>query len=174
MIAWAIAVFIKRESKRWRLVITKCDISSIAGNEKWERRHITQRFLNPASPLLRRADAADNQLVIFHPPDHVHVNHRHGAVERQDWILDVKIRAEQAFLFAAKRDEDERAFQVPSLRREDARQFKQPGDAGCVVVRAVMDVACARGETSLAAASQVIVVRADDDDLILQDWIEAV
>src|SRR5205085_9626587 len=59
------------------------------------------------------------------------------------------------------------------VRREDASEFKQSCNTRSVVVRAVMYVAFARCETSFAAAPKMIVVRAYNDCLFLQNRIRA-
>src|SRR5262245_15282960 len=87
-------------------------------------------------------------------------------------MIDVIIRSNQALLFTAEGDENNRATRLGTLR-QTARQFNQSGCAGSVVVGAVMDFALARRQAALAATAQMIVMGANYNDLALQLRIRA-
>src|SRR6266545_3339140 len=125
-------------------------------------------------PLLRGAHATDNQFVVFHSANHVHIDHGDGVGERHDWMVHVIIRPEQSFFFPTECDENDRTSWPRALFREDAGEFEQPGGSGCIVIRAVMYVAFFRRQTSLTATPQVIVMRANNNYFVLQSRIRAV
>src|ERR1043165_2804578 len=122
MIARAVAVFVERQ-----LETVVCSCQKLA-------------------PLFRRSDTADHEFAIFHAANHVHVDHRDSFIERPERVIHVVIRAEQSFLFATERDEDECAFELRSLRAEDAREFEYARGSRGVVISAVMDLTGTRRE----------------------------
>src|SRR6185295_5726477 len=126
------------------------------------------------APLRRCSDAADDEFVVFHASNHVHIDHGHRTGERQDRMIDVVIRTQQPFLFAAESHEDDGAARPELLRTKQTRQLEHAGGARSVVVSAVMYLACARRQAAFAAVAEVIVVRADCDDFVFQGWIRAI
>src|SRR5688572_32149521 len=75
MVAWAISVFVQRQRK------AAISISSPFGDD--------------VAPLFRRTNAADHQFAILHPADHVHVDHRDCAGERQYRMIHVVVRSDR-------------------------------------------------------------------------------
>src|SRR5215813_14790273 len=121
------------------------------------------KALDQLAEFWRRADAADRQLVLPHPPDHIQVDHRHCVGERRGRIVDVSLRPDQPGFFGAEGDEDKAAAKLAALAAEDAREFEQAGSPRSVVVRAVMNVRRIRREAALAAMSEMVVMGPDDD-----------
>ena len=54
------------------------------------------------------------------------------------------------------------------MRLEETREFEHAGDARCVIVSAVMYLAFTRRQTAFTAATEMIVVRANDDRFVFQ------
>src|SRR5262245_21442841 len=121
------------------------------------------KALDQLSEFRRRADAADRQLVLLSPPDHIQVDHRHCVGERRGRIVDISLRPYQPGFFGAERYEDEAAAKLAALAAEDAREFEQAGRPRSVVVRAVMNVRRIRRQAALAAVPEMVVMRPDDD-----------
>ena len=105
MVRRAKAVFVQLKRER-----CLCGLSAGSGSFAAASRRLRRRY--HVFPFTRRSHPADRQLVILQPPDHIEIDHRDGLVEREDGIVDVKVRAEQALFLAAEGDEDERAFIV--------------------------------------------------------------
>src|SRR5262249_39534030 len=92
------------------------------------------KALDQLAEFWRRADAADRQLVLSHPPDHIQVDHRRCVGERRGRIVDVSLRTDQPRFFGAECDEDEAAAKPAALAAEYAREFEQAGRPRSVVV----------------------------------------
>src|SRR5712664_939355 len=107
MIAGAVAVFVEGQGERLLVYITNFDTSG-GGNGLSASTELLGIFQD-ISPFLSGANPANNQLLLFQTPDHVHIDHRHGVRKRHDGMIDVIVRSNQAFLFTAERDKDNRA-----------------------------------------------------------------
>src|SRR5262245_61255526 len=88
-------------------------------------------------------------------------------------MIHIVARADQSLFLAAECNEHDGALWFRTLRGKHASQLNQRGGAGGVVIRAVMNAAFARSQTSLATASQMVIVRADDDCFVLHFGIAA-
>src|SRR5215470_18456007 len=108
------------------------------------------KALDQLAEFRGRADAADSQLVLLHPPDHIQVDHRHCVGERRGRTVNISLRPYQPRFFGAEGDEDETAAKLAALAAEDAGKFEQAGSPRSVVVRAVMNVGRIRRQAALA------------------------
>src|SRR5258706_14877087 len=113
-------------------------------------------------PFTCRPHPADRQLVVFQPPNHIEIYHRDGLVERKHGILNIKARTEKALFLAAECYEDDRAF-IPFCDGELTCKLDDRGDAGCIVVGAVMYLGRVCRQAALPAVAEVVVMRADYD-----------
>ncbi len=89
--------------------------------------------------------------------DHVEVDVSDGLVEREERVVDVVFRAEQAFFLGRPERKDHCSLGFGGILGERARDLENAGSPGRVVVGAGPDVA--------ATGSFVIVVGADHDYL---------
>src|SRR5258706_11538106 len=103
MIARAVAVLVKGERELLAWVHRNHRPAIRAHNDRnpvWQYRsvttikghghslHIVAR-LNHRPPLLRRADAAHDQTLIFQTSNHVHIDHGYSVLKRHDGMIDV-------------------------------------------------------------------------------------
>ena len=110
--------------------------------------------------------AADEDHVVSHSADHVEVEHRDDLVERNGWMGAEIHAAEQAALFAGESDEDDRAILSGPMGESSCGEFQHRDGARAVVIGAVVDLVRVGREASDLAAAEMIVVGADDDELI--------
>src|SRR6266852_5674158 len=103
MIAGTVAVFVKGELKWWRKgVAPPNNVVSDARINTSRRRDECLRILYFIFPFLSCADASDDELFAFQPANHIHIDHRHGVRKRYNGMIDVVVRSNQAFFFAAE------------------------------------------------------------------------
>src|SRR6516162_8117209 len=108
-----------------------------------------------------RAGAAGIGFGVFDPPDHIHVDHGHGFVERLGGILDPSSRSKQPELFASKRSEQESARKLALKGRKNASQLEHSGCSGGIVIGSRMDFADLRRSHGIKiAAAEMIIVSA--------------
>src|SRR5215469_9046107 len=98
------------------------------------------RLLENSLKAGARADAADINFVVLDAPDHVHVDHGHGFVERFGRILDPGGRSEQAEFLASKGREQDSAGKLAPKRRKDASELEHSGCSGSIVVGPWVDL----------------------------------
>ena len=91
----------------------------------------------------------------------------------QGGMRDPVLGTEQALLFAVKKRQQNRPSRRLGKQSGSTGQGEQPGRATGVVVRAVVDLADRSPAVARAAITDMVVVCADDDHLILQFRIAA-
>src|SRR4029079_8720124 len=123
--------------------------------------------------LLCCSNTTDREFAIPHATNHVHVYHGDCVGERNERMIHVIVRTEQSFFFTAESDEDDGALQLWFLCAEDTSELDHAGSSGGVVIRAVMYFAGTRRETTFTPTTEMIVVSADDDVLVLENRIGA-
>ena|SRR5712691_12119361 len=116
MIAGTEAVFAERQLK-WLDVLKAYDSSPIRSDYNRQARsgplvsctnvHFPGRVsgIQDLTPRLCCSNATDNQLIVFHPAYHVHIDHGDCVCEWHDWMVDVVIGTEQSFFLATECNE---------------------------------------------------------------------
>ena len=122
-------------------------------------------LLEQAGPHGGGADAGDDEAVVLEAADHVEVHHREqrGAGLRGEAVDEVT-RAEQAHLLGAEGQElDGVGASGARDLGERGGEHEHGGDAGCVVVGAVVHGLLTGGERAGGAEAEVVHVGADHD-----------
>src|SRR5215469_17067681 len=120
---------------------------------------VVLRLLEDSLKAGARADAADIHFVVFDAPDHIHVDHDHGFVERLGGLLDPGGRSKQPELFASKRSEQDSARKLALKDRKNASQLEHSGCSGGIVIGSRMDFADLRRSHGIKiAAAEVIIM----------------
>ncbi len=103
--------------------------------------------------------------------DHVQVQHENRPLQGPCRVLAVVFRPEQAQFLTGEGDEDQRTWRS-SHGGERTGEGQHDSGAGCVVVGPMVDgIAPVEGQPWLPPSSQVIIVGADHDGLVLQTGI---
>ena len=115
------------------------------------------------------ASAVNGQLVLLvEPADHVEVDHDDGVLEREERVIDVMLRAEQAFFLAGEGRENDSARQGVASPGEPSGHFHHHGSSRRVIIRAVVDIGRRFIERAghPPAMPEVVIMRANDDRFI--------
>lgn len=120
-----------------------------------------QRFKQRGSP-----GALGDKLAFAHTAHHIEVDHGGDLSERVAGVANKKGGAEESALFACEGDKQKAA----GLRvfGEKASECKDRRGAGSVVISAGMDLSEISGESADMAIADMVVVCAQDDDLLLE------
>ena len=123
--------------------------------------------IDEAAPFRGGVGAEGGDLVVAQRPDHVQIHHGHDARHRYRRMGDEVARASQAALLAGE-EREQNCPPVRALRQRVAQQLRRiqhTGVAGSVVVRSGMNGVDVRLHRAFPAVAEVIVVRAENDDL---------
>lgn len=126
------------------------------------------RRFEDAFPCGSRADAADRDAIVVHPPHHVEVEHGDDVLARHGRVLHKILCAEQALLFGGEGDYQHATLEPVAVLRQQARQLHNRRRARSVVVRAGMDVARLWGKRPHLAVAEMVIVRANHNHLVAQ------